>query len=124
MNFIQTLAHNDTFKCVVIGVLLIFAVCMFLDSVTKNVLIGISPDMDNTQRHGYAWVVEGNAVVRKSFKADKPYLLTEHNKFQIQNIFNQLHDMGFDTEYLEILVGDKVRVYRPDLTRPVYAAAL
>lgn len=123
MELAYALAHNNTCKAVVMGALIIFAICMFLDQVTRNVQMGVSDDMAPEQRHGNAWVIENGRVVQKRFSVDRPYLLDEPNRYQIQDMFGQLQAMGYEPEYLEILVGGKTRVYRPDQNRPVYAVA-
>lgn len=97
--------------------------CIWLDNINRNVAVGVSESMDTSQRHGNAWVEVDGAIVQRRFMVDKPHLLEDPNRFQIKDIFSQLNAMGLNLKSLEILVGDKVRVYHPDQTRPVLVAA-
>lgn len=102
---------------------LLIATCHYLDNMNRQVAVGVSEMLDAGKRHGNAWVELNGVVVQRRFMVDKPHLLEDPNRFQIKDIFNQLHAMGFKLTSLEILVGDKVRVYHPGQTRPVLVDA-
>lgn len=102
--------------------LVIIGVTVYLDNINRNVAIGVSEHLGAYERHGNAWVEVDGVLVQRRFIVDKPHLLEDPNRFQIKDIFSQLQAMGFELKSLEVLVGDKVRVYRPGQTRPVLVA--
>jgi hypothetical protein len=98
----------------------ILSFCAYINATWNQVVVGLSDTMSRELRHGTVWMADATgAIIRKDLRVDRPELLQDPNRFQIQTIFNQLRQLGYEPDHLEILVGDKVRVYRADQLRPI-----
>lgn len=122
---LQAMAHSHTLQAIAISVTIVFLICLYMEARLSVVQIGISDSIDKSQHHGVAWVQNDDGrVVGRQFIVDQPHLIENPNRYQIRDIFKQIKMLGFELDHLEILVGGKVRVYRPNQPRPICTAAL
>ena len=102
--------------CVVVG----FFILNHINATHSNVSVGLLDSAARDMRHGTIWMQDvAGDIVRKDVWFDKPHLLDEPNRYQIHNIFEQIRGLGYEPDHLEMLIGDKIRVYRPDVPRPI-----
>lgn len=70
--------------------------------IDNPIMIGISPDMDNTKRHGIIHVRGENKVVQLGFISDDVNRLQVANAKEIKNIFTQVELLGYQPISMEI----------------------
>ena len=116
----NSFTFNMLFACTLMALVLAI-IFVILDVTKKVVLIGLSPDMALSKRHGIAWVksIDGG-IVQQSFLADRPEYLVKPSWLTVRSMFEQLTKMGLYPENLELLVGNKVIVYKFGNMFPIF----
>lgn len=115
LEFTMMNAARLIFAMVALGVI----AYALIDATKPNLQVGISTTMDKTRRHGVFWVktVEGG-VVQRSFILEDPKPLENPSRRVLRTLTNQVLQMGFQPQHIEITVAGKTMVYATDSRIP------
>lgn len=81
--------------------------------ITPSISIGLSSSICKNKRHGIIHLKCSNGgITQLNFVVDKPELLESSNYFVRQELFNQVSKMGYEPINIEILVANKVKLYK------------
>jgi hypothetical protein len=120
---VEMLKDHPLYLFILVAIAFMLIICSYLDVHVNLVTMGLADSMQRDLRHGTVWMTDEDGVmVRKDFRVDRPEYLENPHRLQIKNMFHQLRKLGYEPDHLEILVGDKVRVYRVDHHRPICSA--
>jgi len=112
---------------VIVVFLLLLVMALYLWSLMAEPLnkelcvsLGISETMDKHKSHGTVWIrAADGGMVKRYFLVDKPERLIKPRRYAIKDMFDQLIQMNYHPDTIEIHQPKQTLVYRYGQSRPM-----
>lgn len=85
-----------------------------------RVRVALMDHMDPKKSHGNVWVKAKSGTEMRRILIDKPRHLKHHDNAVIEDIFQQMEQMGLEVSHVEIKAMGVHRVYRAGDVKPQF----